>query len=386
MRSWWELRSAGPTLGWADARSRTPRVAFAVAEKLRGVLTGVGMTRTGPSRADAELIAALARIGLTVSIYQLERWRRVGALPRNSRRGLGRGRGSTSQVPPETFIRARALASSAQQGRPNLLADPLFVLLSSADKTAAADAKVHAAALDKLAAMRHKLKSGDDRGDTAADARYDAATSVARHMGSDVASIGHLARAALNPDTPDGPPQLSMTGRRAYLQLLAGGPDEAVATELADAVGQLIQLPAPAMDQLREAFGEAEASDDNSLLAIPGLEQIENLIRSTQPDRVRRALEVSSFVQGAVFVLALGAFLNDASRQRLLQVYSHRLWRDWAQYLSPVVRPSGLAATVVSAYVLLREPGLLEAAEGFADLIKSILIVGIDSLLPPFTT
>src|SRR5215467_2827981 len=75
------------------------------------------MVRTGPSAADQQLISQLAARDLSVSATQLERWRHAGLLPRNSRHGSGRGRGSVSEASPEAVEIAAALSRHTRQGR-----------------------------------------------------------------------------------------------------------------------------------------------------------------------------------------------------------------------------------------------------------------------------
>src|SRR5690242_15474749 len=75
------------------------------------------MPRTGPSAADRQLISQLAARDLSVSAAQLERWRHAGLLPRNSRQGCGRGRGSVSEASREALEIAAALGRHARQGR-----------------------------------------------------------------------------------------------------------------------------------------------------------------------------------------------------------------------------------------------------------------------------
>ena len=75
------------------------------------------MPRSGPGAADRELVSQLAARGLAVSAAQLERWRRGGLLPGNSREWPGRGRGSVSRPVPEAAEIAAALARHARQGR-----------------------------------------------------------------------------------------------------------------------------------------------------------------------------------------------------------------------------------------------------------------------------
>ncbi len=76
------------------------------------------MPRRAPGQADSALIAALRDRGVHVSEAQLERWRTAGLLPRNERHGLGRGAGSTSQVPPGAIDIAQGLALATRRGRP----------------------------------------------------------------------------------------------------------------------------------------------------------------------------------------------------------------------------------------------------------------------------
>ncbi|MFI1802982.1 hypothetical protein ACH415_05110 [Streptomyces californicus] len=75
------------------------------------------MVRRGPSEADAELVAYLRTKRLTVSLAQLERWRRAGVLPRNHRTYLGRGKGSASAIAPAAFNLAEAMARVSRRGR-----------------------------------------------------------------------------------------------------------------------------------------------------------------------------------------------------------------------------------------------------------------------------
>jgi len=63
------------------------------------------------------LTRALAERGLAGSSTRYERWRRAGLLPRNPRRGAGRGRGSVASLEPETVEIAAALARHTGQGQ-----------------------------------------------------------------------------------------------------------------------------------------------------------------------------------------------------------------------------------------------------------------------------
>lgn len=63
------------------------------------------------------MIGILRDRGVEVSAAQLERWRTAGALPRNTRRGLGRGAGSASRASAGSVELAEALGRAARQGR-----------------------------------------------------------------------------------------------------------------------------------------------------------------------------------------------------------------------------------------------------------------------------
>jgi hypothetical protein len=76
------------------------------------------MSRGPVSEADTVLIRILRRSGVEVSPAQLERWRTAGVLPRNERRGLGRGAGSVSLVSADSVVIAEALGRAARRGRP----------------------------------------------------------------------------------------------------------------------------------------------------------------------------------------------------------------------------------------------------------------------------
>ncbi|WP_406369708.1 hypothetical protein OG788_07835 [Streptomyces sp. NBC_00647] len=116
----------------------------------------------GPSSADQQLIDHAARHSLTITAKQLEVWRRAGLLPGNiPGGGLGRGRGSTSTPPTESFDLVLALARRAGRGkRPTDLALLLF-----ADGHPVPETTVRAAfraAVDSVALPGEDDSLGDD--------------------------------------------------------------------------------------------------------------------------------------------------------------------------------------------------------------------------------
>ncbi|MGW2732341.1 hypothetical protein [Streptomyces sp. NPDC001494] len=75
------------------------------------------MPRTPPSSTDRALLAAVADRGVALTYPRLERLRTAGLLPRNTRRGLGRGHGSSSEPAADLVNYLEALATLTGQGR-----------------------------------------------------------------------------------------------------------------------------------------------------------------------------------------------------------------------------------------------------------------------------
>lgn len=298
----------------------------------------------------------------------------MGALPRNHRRGLGRGRGSTSSVPVEAFTQAIQLAKGACQGRAQMFTDPLLVALRSADGSGPDDERIREAAALKIADFRQRIGSSDDRREQAADARHVVARSAARRMGAEMFTIGHLVRLLLFDDEIE-PPRMPIQGRTALLQLLAGGADEASAEDLAEGLGALAGLQGDDHDALRAAVVAAEVSDDNWLAEIPDLAHLERVVRSEPPERLRRSLMVALDAPVAPLMLAVTAALyGGVARDRALEAIAHPLWQSWGQNLVPPSRPTHLIGSVVSAALLLLLPASLDAAERYTDLLRQLVV------------
>ncbi|WP_416974624.1 hypothetical protein [Streptomyces sp. 4F14] len=127
-----------------------------------------------PSAADQRLIDHAARHGVTVTVKQFTRWRQNGLLPGNiPGGGLGRGRGSTSSPPPQSFDLVLALGRLAGRGkRPTDLA-----LLMFAEGLPVPEETVRAAF--RASVDTDVLPGGDDADGSDPDARLDQA---AQHL------------------------------------------------------------------------------------------------------------------------------------------------------------------------------------------------------------
>jgi hypothetical protein len=136
------------------------------------------VARSAISGADAALIAALADRGLAVSPYQLERWRTAGLVPRNHRRSLGRGKGSTSQLDDAAVDRAAALAERARQGRAML---GCHIIERFAGGQELEEARVRAAFRTVVDRVSRKLAVNAGNDDQGWQARYDATRRTSRN-------------------------------------------------------------------------------------------------------------------------------------------------------------------------------------------------------------
>lgn len=68
-----------------------------------------------------DIIAACARVGLTVNALHLTRWASHGLMPRPRKRGLGRGKGSEQLWDAECVPRAILIARTLKAGSPSLV-------------------------------------------------------------------------------------------------------------------------------------------------------------------------------------------------------------------------------------------------------------------------
>jgi hypothetical protein len=122
--------------------------------------------RGAPTAADNALIDACAEAGVTVSRYQLERWRRAGLIDRPVRHGLGRGQGSTSRYPDGTVEQVVALVEAwAGQG----VALHAITLRLFAQSAAVPEEPLRAALVWSIEADRQKHRRVRRQGDEAVD-------------------------------------------------------------------------------------------------------------------------------------------------------------------------------------------------------------------------
>jgi hypothetical protein len=232
------------------------------------------MARTGPGTADRQLISQLAARDLSVSAAQLERWRHAGLLPRNSRHGRGRGRGSLSEASPEAVEIAAALGRHARQGRDLRLAVAdwfaeagLPAMPGEPVVPEPPHAAVHAALTWIIAtspAYRLIELARSARTDAEQDAFYDTAAAALRRMPSRVAGFDVAAvREALlaRRDLPDGTFKSGKQVRSGMIQLIAGtgmGYAEIGADALAEAFAETGLSPSISPESIQRWLARLE--------------------------------------------------------------------------------------------------------------------------------
>nr|BEK65703.1 hypothetical protein KPHV_29300 [Kitasatospora purpeofusca] len=321
------------------------------------------MPRTPPSGADAELINALAARGVAVSVYQLERWRTAGLLPRNPRRGLGQGRGTGAVLLPETVAQAEMLARGVRQGRATaktLIGGGIgqaFRTGSSAELRAVISGHLRRMAEEDgavlLAGVDYTSEEYDERAeeDLAAvrrDARrsppemHNGLLDMAGDLGFDVSGI------------PRMPPWsklrllMPITSR-----LMADGTSGVGADEFAEAVGAGIGLPAEAVEDFKNALAAREVEilrdggdlwselmpahqDFADLLAVVEAATDEDLAHATAAVVGTASLQLFAVLGSAVGLHQPDTEMPCVPRpDGVLAMLRHPVWQCWGQYQTP---------------------------------------------------
>lgn len=271
------------------------------------------MARSTAGEADRQLIEHAARTGADVSARDLERWRASGLLPPNARRGLGRGRGSSSEPPPEADELVVWLAGNARRGRrPRDLALQAF-----AGGLAVPEGTVRASIADAISGIRLPGEAGmppgaapEDAADAAVAARLRLTVVPARvrRIDRDLAQRGVNwalpELAAIDPGRSDPRADGGYLLHAAVRMILSGGAGIDMAT-----IGEIARALAPA-GGVAPLAGQVEygwpisprqerdaAPDGNDLLALFGNGDLRDLARdlaaTTPLDELRDAFRLA---------------------------------------------------------------------------------------------
>ncbi|MFF8769075.1 hypothetical protein [Kitasatospora sp. NPDC015120] len=321
------------------------------------------MPRTPPSGADAELINALAARGVTVSVYQLERWRKAGLLPRNPRRGLGQGRGTGAVLLPETVAQAEILARGVRQGRATaktlvgggigqafrsgspadlratitghlrrMTEEGRVASVTGADYTS--EENDERADEDLAAARRHSRRSPPEL--------HNGLLDMANELGFDVAGIPRM--------PPWSKQRLLMP---IAFRLATGGTSGVGADEFAEAVGAGLGLPAEAVEDFKDSLAAREIEilrdggdlwselaptyqDYADLLTVVEAATDEALVHATAIVMSTASLQVVAVLGSAVGLHQPDTEMVCVLRpDGVLAMLRHPVWQWWGQYQTP---------------------------------------------------
>lgn len=217
---------------------------------------------------------AVATEGFEVSATQLERWRRRGWIPRNSRHGLGRGLGSRSRFDQGTVSWVSGLASATGCGKrgSDILVKAYMHCVATgrteAVVIAGAEAAVAAAMLEVLERIVPSCEA--DATEAAIDRAY---ADIERQVASGPSLHPHLmedihSEIAGRP-VPSRRQSIANT-RAALVQLTIATrfPDVVGDEMVIDSYADLGILPGSLADELRARVGDREPACGNPTLAL----------------------------------------------------------------------------------------------------------------------
>ncbi|MGP3636858.1 hypothetical protein ACTU45_26470 [Streptomyces sp. 24-1644] len=290
------------------------------------------MTRTNASPADQELLALLNARGLAVSAPQLERWRRVGLLPRHARQALGRGRGSKSVLEPCTVEIADVLARSSGQGK-DLRATLLIWYMRAGTPAvhsrepvpeppfeAVRDALVWALRRSPVQRLIEQARKARDDVDT--DTLYADADRLLARMPGPLGHPGRM-REALLDDGQDiqPPPRGGQRGLVHLIALVGLTPGEVAAEVFVEAIAGSGLIPGLDREALVAAFEEAER-DGTMAHSLHEARQRDAVAeaRAVSPERLARAREVTRTLGfcGSIYLMH-GMLLPDTPGQQAIR-------------------------------------------------------------------
>lgn len=342
------------------------------------------MPRTPPSGADAELIALLAARGVTVSAYQLERWRAQGLLPRNPYRSLGRGRGRAAHLTPEIIATAELLGRTSRQGRKNADLTELVKGMGAQNP-----AVVRAACITGLTDLAHHTGAGPE--DDAQD-RLDAAARLARtqrHYGGFHNELRALvAEHGLDvDDIPELPPIERPALFELALRLFSSGRDEVGLDEIADALGAAWNWPQDTVEEMQRSLArsEIEAFDrgEDPWDDLPPVHDAHSLIAAIQDcadTELLHTAETVTTTSSFQMMATLGSLAGLAqltlplavSPEATKTMLRHPIWLTWGQSNSQAGAFSN-ASQAFAIAVGLRTPGFIDHLADYRDFLRGLL-------------
>jgi hypothetical protein len=334
------------------------------------------------------LIAALADRGLRASPYQLERWRAGGLLPRNRRRALGRGLGSSSDLDEAALVIATGLAGQARQGR-RLPGGHVIERFARGQHLDAARVRTaFGAQLDRVA---RKLAVGAGGGDEGWQARHDAAGRAARNAApnvwQDLIDVVNGVR-----ERPRASPAKEHAAVRTVFRVMADG-NEASVEDLLQAfdvcgvlgdqdVAQLIESQRKAELEGTDAWAQvADALSISRYSEVLATCTIEDLQHSAgialgamamQPMVVMMGLwPAMASMTGTSEAVPVG--LRHLGPDVIARLTSDPVWQQWGRYQPAMTLKVGVIPLAMTTLGLLMLPRMLAAAEAYRDRLQDLV-------------
>jgi hypothetical protein len=326
-----------------------------------------------------------------VSLSQLERWRSVGLVPRNVRRSLGRGRGTTSEAPADALPRLIAVARIARRGR-FLVPDKVYARVVHGMPVA--DDVLRATIVRHLNRVVRKMALG-----FAGDSGWQARQERARRHGGTRRPLrwDELFSADKLDDLRAG----SSTWRDAVAvltQAMSGDTDAVTNEDLARAAAVVAGSATASEIETLVAHVRAQELRGEELVPVMvpllSLHRLVDLAWQVDGALLKRAIAAVAVVQACHAMLMLqGLFelvrgeagptsLDELVPARLQHVppkldelRAHPAWRLFAPPPMAGGRLTGVAANTLAAMAMVNEPLMLQLVEDYRD--RAVEVMGL---------
>lgn len=322
------------------------------------------MVRTAPSAVDAALIEEVGKLGFTVTLTQLERWRGKAYLPSNPRKFLGQGKGSASGLRQDIVRRVTWLAFLSRPGRSISVVGWVFWALNDNKASARRLRTAVLQALDKpmVRAGLDELPDGDT--DEAAQARAEAADRLAKGRPMPRADLDgmireHAAQAEYVLPLSDGavPNVFDRALTEPGARLLVGGTNQMPVEEILDRIDQTWPHLADEVDDQRRYYLDAQLAGKDLWEQHPLADGMKGLRRAVvEADDQALCAAVRTCTKAAS---TLGAVLEHAANYpHLLEpLMRDPMWHEWGRMLGGLFPgKAGEAAIALETALALHVP------------------------------
>lgn len=344
------------------------------------------MSRTPPAGADAALIADLARLNITVTHAQLERWRAIDYLTRRRP-----GRPPADDVhPPGTLALVAQLAVASRQGRSLGAVGWCFWAKHASPRAAR---RLRAALLQTLDTYGARLGVRPDapaRDSDAADdewqARSNAATALVQSVrrGPDLHTLLSTAVRDSGEQLEETPGALPSVNRPAILhlmaRLLAGGAADVPAGEFLDEIQEGFPELAETVDDIQGRRRQRELAGNHDLWAkgplADGWAGLRRAVVDAHGDRLCRAVELNTAASAALAFVITGFTPQGESMppRALAYAMADPMWEQWGRHM-PLPQLHATWRTVIavqSAFTLIL-PGRQDELRRYRGQLEQLL-------------